>query len=67
MSLGGFSQNSINEKLLDPAFYLSEIPVKIPVGEIFAVLAFVLVLCMLVSILPAAKAGKEKPLDIIRK
>lgn len=67
MSLGGLSQNSINEKLLDPAFYLSEIPVKIPVGEIFAVLAFVLVLCMLVSILPAAKAGKEKPLDIIRK
>lgn len=67
ISFGGLSQNSINEKLLDPAFYLSEIPVKIPAGEIFAVLVFVLVLCMLVSILPAARAGRERPLDIIRK
>ena len=64
---GGDSQNYINEKLLDPAFYLSEIPVAIPISEIVAVLAFVLVLCMLVSILPSIRAGKEKPLDIIRK
>ena len=53
--------------LMDPAYYLSEIPVEIPVNQIILIVVAVLLLSVLVSYLPSRKAGREKPLDILRK
>lgn len=53
--------------LMDPAYYLSEIPVEIPVKQIILIIIAVLLLSVLVSYLPSRKAGREKPLDILRK
>lgn len=53
--------------LMDPAYYLSEIPVEIPGKQIILIAAAVLLLSLLVSWLPARRAGREKPLDILRK
>ena len=53
--------------LMDPAYYLSEIPVEIPVNQIILIIVAVLLLSVLVSYLPSRKAGREKPLDILRK
>lgn len=53
--------------LMDPAYYLQNIPVDLPFGQIFLIVAATLLLSMIVSIIPAIKAGKEKPLDILRK
>ena len=54
-------------QLLDPAFYLEEIPVVLPWGGIFASAAGALVLSVVVSALPSVRAGREKPLDTLRK
>ena len=53
--------------LMDPAYYLSEIPVEIPVNQVILIAIAVLLLSVLVSYLPSRKAGREKPLDILRK
>jgi lipoprotein-releasing system permease protein len=54
-------------KLLDPAYYLQDIPVSVPFGHLLLITAGTLVLSLVVSIIPAAKAGREKPLDTLRK
>lgn len=59
--------NGSQVKLMDPAYYLSEIPVEIPAIQIILVIVGVLILSVLVSYIPSKKAGKEKPLDILRK
>ena len=51
---------------MDPAYYLSEIPVRIPVNQIILIVVSVLFLSLVVSYIPSKKAGKEKPLDILR-
>ncbi len=53
--------------LLDPAFYLQRIPLAIPLGQLVVIGCGTLVLSLLVSALPAIKAGKEKPIDTLRK
>lgn len=53
--------------LMDPAYYLTEIPVHVPLPELFLTVALTLALSLAVSVAPALKAGKEKPLDTIRK
>ena len=53
--------------LLDPAYYLQNIPIEIPVKEIVAVILCTLLLSALVSLIPSVKAGKEKPIDTLRK
>lgn len=53
--------------LMDPAFYLQNIPIQIPVFQIVMIIIGVLLLSVIVSYFPARKAGKEKPLDILRK
>lgn len=53
--------------LMDPAFYLQNIPIQIPVYQIVMIIIGVLLLSLIVSYFPAKKAGKEKPLDILRK
>ena len=54
-------------KLLNPAYYLTEIPVRISVSSVVLIGFGVIILSVLVSYLPSRKAGKEKPLDILRK
>lgn len=54
-------------RLLDPAYYLQSIPVRLDVRELFVITAGTLCLSILVSLLPALRAGREKPLDTIRK
>ena len=53
--------------LLDPAYYLQTVPVHITFSEIFAIAAGTLLLSAAVSVFPALRAGKERPLDILRK
>ena len=53
-------------QLMDPAYYLAEIPVELPFSQIFMIVCATLVLSVLVSVIPAIKAGREKPLDIFR-
>lgn len=54
-------------KLMDPAYYLQEIPVNIPFGQLLTICFGTLLLSFVVSVIPSKKAGKEKPLDILRK
>lgn len=54
-------------KLMDPQYYLQVIPVDIPFSQIFLIVASTILLSLIVSIIPAIRAGKEKPLDILRK
>lgn len=53
--------------VLSAEYYLQTIPVVIPFFELFLISAGTLFLSAAVSVLPAARAGKEKPLHIIRK
>src|SRR5574344_1578200 len=53
--------------LLDPAYYLQNIPVSVPFNELFIIAAGTMVLSLAVSAVPAIKAGREKPLDTLRK
>ncbi len=53
--------------LMDPAYYLAEIPVEIPANQIILIAVSVLILSVLVSYIPSKKAGREKPLEILRK
>lgn len=54
-------------RLLDPAFYLERIPVTVQMKELFMVTAGTLVLSVFVSLFPAIRAGREKPLETLRK
>lgn len=53
--------------LMDPAYYLSEIPVHIPFNQIFIIVLLTLVLSLVVSFIPSYKAGKEKPIVLLQK
>ena len=59
-------KNYVPISLLDPAYYLETIPVTIPWKEVGIIALGTIVLSILVSIIPASKAAKEKPLNIIR-
>lgn len=53
--------------LLDPAYYLERIPVRIDLGELGAVLALAFLLSLLASGIPALRASRLRPLEILRK
>lgn len=53
--------------LMDPAYYIQTIPLEIPFAQIFLICALTILLSLIVSIIPSVKAGREKPLDILRK
>lgn len=52
--------------LLDEEYYLKVIPVDIPFGDLFLIGAATLLLSVAVSVIPARKAGGERPLDTLR-
>lgn len=53
--------------ILDPQFYLQNIPLVIPVPQVILIGVGTVVLSLLVSVIPALKAGKEKPIETLRK
>ena len=53
--------------LLDPAYYLQNIPVTIPCTELLVIAVGTLLLSLLASTVPAIRAGREKPIDTLRK
>ena len=56
-----------NIQLLNPEFYLQNVKVTISSGTVILVCFGTMILSLLVSIIPSIKAGKEKPLDTLRK
>jgi lipoprotein-releasing system permease protein len=54
-------------RLLDPSYYLSSIPVDLKPGSLGLVAILSLVLSAAVSLLPARKAARLSPLEIVRK
>ena len=54
-------------KLMDPAYYLQVIPVNLPLNQVMLICLSTVLLALVVSIVPSVKAGKEKPLEILRK
>jgi len=64
----GIPLDQVSEiKLMDPAYYIQKLSFDLPVKQIIFIVVGTLLLSVLVSIIPAVKAGKEKPLDILRK
>jgi lipoprotein-releasing system permease protein len=63
----GNLSNYVRVHLLDEAFYLQNIPIVIPVREIALIAIATVLLSLLVSLLPALKAGKEKPIETLKK
>ncbi|HNY15892.1 MAG TPA: FtsX-like permease family protein [Treponemataceae bacterium] len=61
------AQAPVGIHLLDPAYYLETIPIRIEPGKLFAIAAGTLVLSVIVSAIPAYRAGREKPIDTMRK
>lgn len=57
----------LNFNILNPSFYLENIPVKLNFDELLLLAGVVIILSAIVSIIPSSRAGKEKPLDIMRK
>lgn len=54
-------------QVLDPEFYLEKVPVTVPFIELFLIASLTMCLSLAVSLFPAIRAGKEKPLTILRK
>lgn len=61
------TQGFVPVSVMNPEYYLEDIPIVLPFGELFAIVILVLILSVVVSIIPSVKAGKEKPLSILRK
>jgi lipoprotein-releasing system permease protein len=54
-------------KILDPGFYLETIPIIIDWRAVFLIGCFTVLCSIIASLLPAARAGKLKPMELLRK
>jgi len=54
-------------KILDPGFYLETIPIIIDWNAVFIIWFFAILCSVLASWIPAHKAGKLKPMELLRK
>ena len=54
-------------RVFNTEFYLEEIPIRIKMGELFAVAAASLLLSALAAFFPARAAARIKPLEVLRK
>lgn len=54
-------------KILDPGFYLETIPIIIQWDTVWGIGIFTVVCAVLSSFLPAGRAGKTRPVDLLRK
>ncbi len=66
-SLSGSPISDSGFRLLDPTFYLSSIPIDLKPESLGAVAILALILSAIVSLVPARKAAKLSPLEIVRK
>lgn len=53
--------------ILDPAYYLEHIPIKLNFYDLYIIAVSMLILSVVVCLIPAVRAGKEKPIEIMRK
>lgn len=53
--------------ILDPAYYLQQITVSVPYKELIVIIVGTLLLSLLMACIPSIRAGKEKPIDTLRK
>ena len=53
--------------LMDPAYYLQEIPIEVSFLKLFLIAFSVIFLSLIVSIIPSVKAGRERPVESFRK
>ncbi len=63
----GYSDSPLPVHILNPEYYLEHIPVDLQFYELYIIAAGTLILSIIVCIIPAFHAGKEKPLDSMRK
>jgi lipoprotein-releasing system permease protein len=54
-------------RILDPEYYLEEIPIIIDWMTVFAIMLFTIGCSVFASWLPARRAGKQRPLEILRR
>jgi lipoprotein-releasing system permease protein len=54
-------------RVFNSAYYLKSIPIRIEAGEVIAAAIATLLLSALASYLPAARASRTRPLDILRR
>ena len=54
-------------KILDPGFYLATIPIIIDWFAVFLIGCFTVLCSVIASWIPARRAGKLKPMDLLRK
>jgi lipoprotein-releasing system permease protein len=54
-------------KILDPGYYLEEIPIVVDWSAVFLIGLFTILSSMLASWIPARRAGKTRPIEILRK
>jgi lipoprotein-releasing system permease protein len=54
-------------KILDPGYYLETIPIIVDWAAVFFIGIFTILCSLLASWIPARRAGKMKPLDLLRK
>ena len=59
--------NGAEVKILDPGFYLETIPIIIDWNAVLMIWLFTILCSVLASLIPAYKAGKLKPMDLLRK
>ena len=59
--------NGSEVKILDPGFYLETIPIIVDWGAVLLIGLFTIICSVLASWLPAHKAGKLKPMELLRK
>jgi lipoprotein-releasing system permease protein len=56
-----------NVQILDPGFYLETIPIIIDWLAVFLIGCFTILCSVLASMIPAQRAGKLKPMELLRK
>jgi lipoprotein-releasing system permease protein len=56
-----------NIKILDPGYYLEEIPIIIDWNAIAAIGVFAVICSVIASTLPARRAGRVPPVELLRK
>jgi lipoprotein-releasing system permease protein len=54
-------------RILDPGFYLETIPIIIDWGAVMLIGFFAILCSVLASWIPARRAGKLKPMELLRK
>jgi len=60
-------QNPLEIHILDPAYYLEYIPIKLNFYDLYIIAVSMLILSVVVCLIPAVRAGREKPIEIMRK